>query len=93
MPSISCGRVLRISRPVCRQAARKCANLDRAAGSVAGADGGLDARIKAALQELARAVGEDGSSNIPEQDRTNLAKFLTISRARMDNLVARLRTR
>ena len=27
----------------------------RAAGSVAGADGGLDARIKAALQELARA--------------------------------------
>jgi ParB family chromosome partitioning protein len=50
-------------------------------------------KLNEALQELARAVGDDGSSNIPEQDRTNLAKFLTISRARMDNLVARLRTR
>ena len=45
------------------------------------------------LITAARAVGDDGSSNIPEQDRTNLAKFLTISRARMDNLVARLRSR
>jgi ParB family chromosome partitioning protein len=50
-------------------------------------------KLNEALQELARAVGDDGSSNIAEQDRTNLAKFLTISRARMDNLVARLRTR
>ncbi|HEY8730389.1 MAG TPA: ParB/RepB/Spo0J family partition protein [Candidatus Limnocylindria bacterium] len=50
-------------------------------------------KLNEALQELARAVGEDGSSNIAEQDRTNLAKFLTISRARMDNLVARLRSR
>ena len=50
-------------------------------------------KLNEALQELARAVGDDGSSNIPEQDRTNLAKFLTISRARMDNLVARLRSR
>jgi len=49
-------------------------------------------KLNEALQELARAVGEDGSSNIAEQDRTNLAKFLTISRARMDNLVARLRS-
>jgi ParB family chromosome partitioning protein len=50
-------------------------------------------KLNDALQELARAVGDDGSSNIPEQDRINLAKFLTISRARMDNLVARLRSR
>lgn len=50
-------------------------------------------KLNEALQELARAVGDDGSSNIQEQDRTNLAKFLTISRARMDNLVARLRSR
>jgi ParB family chromosome partitioning protein len=50
-------------------------------------------KLNDALQELARAVGDDGSSNIPEADRTNLAKFLTISRARMDNLVARLRSR
>jgi ParB family chromosome partitioning protein len=50
-------------------------------------------KLNEALQELARAVGDDGSSNIAETDRTNLAKFLTISRARMDNLVARLRSR
>jgi ParB family chromosome partitioning protein len=50
-------------------------------------------KLNEALQDLARAVGDDGSSNIAEADRTNLAKFLTISRARMDNLVARLRTR
>ena len=50
-------------------------------------------KLNEALQELARAVGNEDSSNIAEQDRTNLAKFLTISRARMDNLVARLRSR
>ncbi|HEY8806656.1 MAG TPA: ParB/RepB/Spo0J family partition protein [Candidatus Limnocylindria bacterium] len=50
-------------------------------------------KLNEALQELARAVGDEDSSNIAEQDRTNLAKFLTISRARMDNLVARLRSR
>ena len=50
-------------------------------------------KLNEALQELARALGDDGSSNIAEADRTNLAKFLTISRARMDNLVARLRAR
>jgi ParB family chromosome partitioning protein len=50
-------------------------------------------KLNEALQELARAVGDDGSENIAEGDRTNLAKFLTISRARMDNLVARLRSR
>jgi hypothetical protein len=37
-------------------------------------------------------VGEDGKLTIPENDRQNLAKFLTISRARLDNLVARLRS-
>ena len=49
-------------------------------------------KLNEALQELARAVGDDGSENIAQGDRTNLAKFLTISRARMDNLVARLRS-
>jgi len=29
---------------------------------------------------------------VAEADRQNLAKFLTISRARLDNLVARLRS-
>ena len=50
-------------------------------------------KLNEALQELARAVGDAGSENVAEADRTNLAKFLTISRARMDNLVARLRSR
>jgi len=50
-------------------------------------------KLNEALAELARAVGGEGSKSIGEGDRTNLAKFLTISRARMDNLVARLRTR
>ena len=50
-------------------------------------------KLNESLAELARAVGDDGSKNIGEGDRTNLAKFLTISRARMDNIVARLRTR
>ncbi len=50
-------------------------------------------KLNEALAELARAIGDDGSSNILDADRTNLAKFLTISRARMDNIVARLRSR
>jgi ParB family transcriptional regulator, chromosome partitioning protein len=49
-------------------------------------------KLNEALSELARAIGEDGQSRIAEADRQNLAKFLTISRARLDNLVARLRT-
>jgi ParB family transcriptional regulator, chromosome partitioning protein len=48
--------------------------------------------LNEALADLARAVGEDGRGTIPEGDRQNLAKFLTISRARLDNLVARLRS-
>ncbi|HVR88660.1 MAG TPA: ParB/RepB/Spo0J family partition protein [Candidatus Limnocylindria bacterium] len=50
-------------------------------------------KLNEALAELARAVGDEGSGNIPDGDRQNLAKFLTISRARMDNIVARLRQR
>ncbi len=50
-------------------------------------------KLNEALAELARAVGDDDGSNILDADRTNLAKFLTISRARMDNIVARLRSR
>jgi len=49
-------------------------------------------KLNDALGDLARAVGEDGKTAIPESDRQNLAKFLTISRARLDNLVARLRS-
>jgi ParB family chromosome partitioning protein len=49
-------------------------------------------KLNEALADLARAIGEDGHANIAEADRQNLAKFLTISRARLDNLVARLRT-
>jgi ParB family chromosome partitioning protein len=49
-------------------------------------------KLNEALAELSRAVGEDGKLTIPENDRQNLAKFLTISRARLDNLVARLRS-
>jgi ParB family chromosome partitioning protein len=49
-------------------------------------------KLNEALSELARAIGEDGRGAIGESDRQNLAKFLTISRARLDNLVARLRT-
>lgn len=49
-------------------------------------------KLNEALSELSRAIGEDGSTGIPESDRQNLAKFLTISRARLDNLVARLRS-
>ena len=50
-------------------------------------------KLNEALADLSRAVGDDGTPGIPESDRLNLAKFLTISRARLDNLVARLRTR
>ena len=50
-------------------------------------------KLNEALAELARAVGDEEGSNILDADRTNLAKFLTISRARMDNIVARLRSR
>ncbi|HEV8470366.1 MAG TPA: ParB/RepB/Spo0J family partition protein [Candidatus Limnocylindria bacterium] len=49
-------------------------------------------KLNDALADLARIVGEDGHGTIAEGDRQNLAKFLTISRARLDNLVARLRS-
>ena len=49
-------------------------------------------KLNESLAELSRAIGQDGTSGIPESDRQNLAKFLTISRARLDNLVARLRS-
>ena len=49
-------------------------------------------KLNEALAELSRAAGDDGKMTIPEGDRQNLAKFLTISRARLDNLVARLRS-
>ncbi|MBA3376708.1 MAG: ParB/RepB/Spo0J family partition protein [Actinobacteria bacterium] len=50
-------------------------------------------KLNEALAELARAVGDAGDGRIGEGDRQNLAKFLTISRARLDNVVARLRSR
>jgi ParB family chromosome partitioning protein len=49
-------------------------------------------KLNESLAELSRAIGDDGNTGIPEGDRQNLAKFLTISRARLDNLVARLRS-
>ena len=49
-------------------------------------------KLNESLADLARAIGENGTPGIPEGDRQNLAKFLTISRARLDNLVARLKT-
>ena len=49
-------------------------------------------KLNESLADLARAVGEDGRGAMAEGDRQNLAKFLTISRARLDNLVARLRS-
>ena len=49
-------------------------------------------KLNDALADLARIIGEDGHGTIAEGDRQNLAKFLTISRARLDNLVARLRS-
>jgi len=50
-------------------------------------------KLNEAIAELARAVVEGGDRSLGEGDRQNLAKFLTITRARMDNIVARLRTR
>ena len=51
-------------------------------------------KLNEALTELSRALGDgDGAPGIAEGDRQNLAKFLTISRARLDNLVARLKSR
>ncbi len=50
-------------------------------------------KLNDALAELARALSDEGSRTVPEGDRQNLAKFLTISRARLDNLVARLRSK
>lgn len=47
-------------------------------------------KLNETLAELGRAV--DATADVPEGDRQNLAKFLTISRARLDNLVARLRS-
>ena len=49
-------------------------------------------KLNEALAELSRAIGEDGTPGIVEGDRQNLAKFLTISRARLDNVVARLKS-
>ena len=49
-------------------------------------------KLNESLADLSHAIGEEGSTGIPEGDRQNLAKFLTISRARLDNLVARLKT-
>lgn len=47
-------------------------------------------KLNESLMELSRAV--DAAADVPEGDRQNLAKFLTISRARLDNLVARIRS-
>ncbi len=47
-------------------------------------------KLNESLVELSRAV--DAATDVPEGDRQNLAKFLTISRARLDNLVARIRS-
>lgn len=47
-------------------------------------------KLNEALMELAGAV--DAAAEVPDGDRQNLAKFLTISRARLDNLVARIRS-
>ncbi|HUQ41472.1 MAG TPA: ParB/RepB/Spo0J family partition protein [Candidatus Limnocylindrales bacterium] len=49
-------------------------------------------KLNESLAELSRAIGDEGSMNFAESDRQNLAKFLTISRARLDNLVARLKS-
>src|SRR5437764_7830866 len=51
-------------------------------------------KLNESLADLSRAVGDgDGPPAFPEGDRQNLAKFLTISRARQSNLVARLKSR
>ncbi len=49
-------------------------------------------KLNEALADLAQAVSAEGGG-VSEGDRQNLAKFLTISRARLDNVVARLRSR
>ncbi len=49
-------------------------------------------KLNESLADLSRAIGDEGSTGLPEGDRQNLAKFLTISRARLDNLVARLKS-
>jgi ParB family chromosome partitioning protein len=46
-------------------------------------------RLNEALADLAEAVT---AADVPDGDRQNLAKFLTISRARLDNLVARIKS-
>src|SRR5262249_24284188 len=51
-------------------------------------------RLNEVLADLSRAIGEgDSTPTFPGGDRQNLAKFMTISRARLDNLVARLKIR
>jgi ParB family chromosome partitioning protein len=47
-------------------------------------------KLNEALMELAEAVGM--ADVVPDGDRQNLTKFLTISRNRLDNLVARIRS-
>jgi ParB family chromosome partitioning protein len=47
-------------------------------------------KLNEALMELAEAFGM--AATVPDGDRQNLAKFLTISRNRLDNLVARIRS-
>jgi len=50
-------------------------------------------KLNEALADLARAISGEAEEAIGDGDRQNLAKFLTISRARLDNVVARLRSR
>lgn len=50
-------------------------------------------KLNEALADLARAISGEAEAAIGDGDRQNLAKFLTISRARLDNVVARLRSR
>jgi ParB family chromosome partitioning protein len=50
-------------------------------------------KLNEALVDLGRVVGGESQVAIGETDRENLAKFLTISRTRLDNLVTRLRLR
>jgi len=45
--------------------------------------------LNESLSDFSRVVGDDGKMTIFESDCQNLAKFLTISRACLDNLVAR----
>jgi ParB family chromosome partitioning protein len=47
-------------------------------------------KLNEALDDLGRAIEAD--QGVVDGDRQNLAKFLTISRARLDNIVARLRS-